>query len=122
VVVASIHETRPLRCAQIVPKICQKNQNVSKDIEVHRNPGALENAHFTRDIHYYLYFSFLRGFLHTVEVRGSSPLSPTKPSSETPISFASPLDCSRGITKKIVLESYRFFRRRLSACRRVNST
>jgi hypothetical protein len=33
-------------CAQIVPKICQKYQNVSKDIELHRNPEALKNEPF----------------------------------------------------------------------------
>jgi hypothetical protein len=72
------------RCG-IVPKICQEYQNVSKDIEIHRNPGVFENAHFTQNIHYYLQLSFFRRFLHTVEVRGSSPLSPTIPLAEMTI-------------------------------------
>jgi hypothetical protein len=64
-------------CAQIVPKICQEYQNVSKDIEIHRNPGALENGHLTGQIHYLLLVSFGRRFLHTIEVTGSNPVSPT---------------------------------------------
>lgn len=33
--------------AQIVPKICQRYQNISNNIEVYRNPGALKNTLFT---------------------------------------------------------------------------
>jgi len=74
----------PVFCAQIVPKICQRNQNVSKDIEVFRDPGAFENEHFTEHFHYILHFTFFRRFLHTDEARGSIPLSPTIPIPATP--------------------------------------
>jgi hypothetical protein len=70
-------ETQPLFCAQIVSKLCQEYQNISKDFEVHRNPGVFKNAYFTENFYYYLRVTFFRRFLHTVEVRGSSPLSPT---------------------------------------------
>ena len=72
-------EIRPLFCAQIVSKNHQEYQNISKDIELYRNPGAFKSRPISLDIHYFLHFSFFRGFLHTVEVRGSSPLSPTNP-------------------------------------------
>ena len=42
-----------------------------------RNPGGLEKGHFTGEIPYSLRFGILRCRLHTVEVRGSNPLSPT---------------------------------------------
>jgi hypothetical protein len=70
-------EARPLFCAQIVSKNHQEYQNISKDIEIHRNPKPLENVPQPGDFYYYLHISFVRRFLHTVEVRGSSPLSPT---------------------------------------------
>jgi hypothetical protein len=60
-----------------VSKRCQEHQSVSKDIELYRNPRALENARFTGEFIYYLDFMFFRRYLHTGEVRGSSPLSPT---------------------------------------------
>jgi len=69
-------------CAQIMSKNHQEYQNVSKDIELHRNPGTPKNRPITGDIHYFLHFIVFRRFLHTVEVRGSSPLSPTIPLSE----------------------------------------
>jgi hypothetical protein len=50
---------------------------VSKDIELHRNPTDLKNGRFSEIIYYFLHFIFFRRLLHTVEVRGSSPLSPT---------------------------------------------
>jgi hypothetical protein len=64
-------------CVQIVPKRCQEYRNVSKDIELHRNAAALKNGPIVRYLHYFLGIMFFRRFLHTVEVRGSSPLSPT---------------------------------------------
>ena len=66
-------------CAQIVPKISQEYQNVSKDIELYRNLGAPKDVRFTTYVLCYLRFPFFRRFLHTGEVRGSSPLSPTIP-------------------------------------------
>jgi len=69
-------DSLPVVCAQIVPKICQRYQNVSKDIELYRNAGDLQNGSFAVEVDYYLHVSFFRRFLHTVEVRGSNPLSP----------------------------------------------
>jgi hypothetical protein len=60
-----------------VPKNHQEYRNISKDIELHRNAAALENTPFAWAFYYFLYLSFFRRFLHTGEVRGSSPLSPT---------------------------------------------
>jgi hypothetical protein len=64
-------------CAQIVPKICRKYQNVSNNIEIHRNLGAPKNRLIVWEYHYFLCLSFFRCFLHTVEVTGSNPVSPT---------------------------------------------
>ena len=64
-------------CAQIVSKNHQEYQNVSKDIELYRNPGAFKNAYIPENFYYFLRVTFFRRFLHTGEVRGSSPLSPT---------------------------------------------
>src|SRR4030042_6273253 len=64
---------------------------------------------FTRELLYFLRLTLLGRCLHTGEVTGSNPVSPI-PFPETAISFASPLECSRGITKKIVLEAYRFYK------------
>jgi hypothetical protein len=65
-----------LGCAQIVSKNHQEYQNVSKNIELHRSPGAPQNAHFTAYIHYFLRLSFFRRFLHTVKGRAfGSPLA-----------------------------------------------
>ena len=64
-------------CAQIVPKICQEYQNVSKDIEIHRNAGDHKNGPFAVEVNYFLYLSFFRRFLHTVKGRAfGSPLAP----------------------------------------------
>ena len=70
-------------CAQIVSKNPQEYQNVSKDIELYRNPGCPKNGLCSMEFIYFLYFRPFYRFLHTVEVRGSSPLSP--------IPFRSPL-------------------------------
>ena len=64
-------------CAQIMSKNHQEYQNVSKDIELYRNPGAFKNAYIPENFYYFLRVTFFRRFLHTGEVRGSSPLSPT---------------------------------------------
>ena len=55
-------------CAQIVPKNHQKYRTISKDIEVYRYLRPPKNARYAAYIHFYLYFSFFRRFLHTVEV------------------------------------------------------
>ena len=63
-------ETRPLDCAQIAPKICQKYQNESNNIEIHRNPGSHKNRPNAEELLYFLRLSFWRGLLHTVGVTG----------------------------------------------------
>jgi hypothetical protein len=40
-----------LVCAQFVPKICQESQNVSKDIDLYRNPEYLKNGLFSGDFY-----------------------------------------------------------------------
>jgi hypothetical protein len=66
------YETRLL----FVPKICQEYRNVSKYIEIHRNPGVLKNRYIATDIHYFLRISIFRRFLHTVKGRAfGSPLA-----------------------------------------------
>jgi hypothetical protein len=84
-----------LVCAQIVPKICQRYQNISKDIELYRNKSHPNNGLISMDLHYFLYVIIFRRFLHTVEVRGSSPLSPTTPLSKAR-STSSPLMAQGG--------------------------
>jgi hypothetical protein len=79
-------------------------------------------VHFIEEFNYHLDFNVSCRFLHTGEVRGSSSRSPTKPFPRNAYPIQVPLDCSRGITKKTVLEAYRFFRRRPSASGRVNSS
>jgi hypothetical protein len=37
----------PFLSIEIVPKRCQEYQNISNNIEIHRNPEALFNGHFT---------------------------------------------------------------------------
>jgi hypothetical protein len=49
----------------------------NQDIELYRNPEYPKNGLLSAQIIYYLCYKFFRRFLHTVEVRGSSPLSPT---------------------------------------------
>jgi hypothetical protein len=77
-------------CVQIVSKNHQEYQNKSNNIKLYRNPGTLETAPIFMDFHYFLYLRFFLRFLHTVEVRGSSPLSPTTPQLRAR-SFSSPL-------------------------------
>lgn len=62
---------------EIVPKACQEYRNVSDNIELYRNAGDLKNTLYAVDLLFFLRFAFFLGFLHTVEVRGSSLLSPT---------------------------------------------
>jgi hypothetical protein len=66
-------------CAQIVPKICQEYQNVSKNIEGYRTVNRPKKSLIICYFHYFLGLTFLRCFLHTVEVTGSNPVSPTTP-------------------------------------------
>ena len=51
-------------------------RNLSKNIEIHRNPEGLENERSTGEVLYFLRFLFFPSNLHTVEVGGSNPLSP----------------------------------------------
>jgi len=69
-------ETRPLCCAQIVPKICQRYQNISKNIELYRNPECPKNGPYSTKPYYFLPVIFFRRFLHTVKGRAfGSPLA-----------------------------------------------
>ena len=79
-------------CAQIVSKNHQEYQNVSKDIELYRNPECPKNGLCSGEFIYFLYFRFFPRFLHTVEVKGSSPLSPTLAFAKTANVFSSPLN------------------------------
>ena len=72
-----ISEIQSLCCAQIVPKKYQKYRNESNNIEIYRTLNRLEKPLIILYFHYFLRLAFLRCFLNTVEVRGSSPLSPT---------------------------------------------
>jgi hypothetical protein len=63
-------------CAQIVPKIYQKYQKISKDSEEYRKRGSLEKPVPTGEVHHFLRITFLACLLHTVEVTGSNPASP----------------------------------------------
>jgi hypothetical protein len=60
-----------------VSKICQKYQKISKDIEEYRKGNGPEKPVPTGEILYFLRFRFDCGRLHTVEVTGSNPVSPT---------------------------------------------
>jgi len=64
-------------CAQIVPKIYQKYQKTSKNIEKNRKRKRLANALFTGEVLYFLRILFRCSRLHTVEVTGSNPVSST---------------------------------------------
>jgi hypothetical protein len=93
------HKGRLVRTSQFVSNLCPKYVRniktylkIANSIEIQK---ALKNGRFTMDIYYFLRVTLFRRFLHTVEVRGSSPLSPTIPYSETP-SERLPLDCARG--------------------------
>jgi len=52
-------------------------KKLTKNIEIHRNPDGPERGRFTGKIPYFLRLSFIRCLLHTVEVTGSNPGSPT---------------------------------------------
>jgi hypothetical protein len=54
-------------CVRTVPKICQE----------YRKPNELKNHRFPEVTPYILRFPFFLCFLHTVEVTGSNPVSPT---------------------------------------------
>jgi hypothetical protein len=62
-----------------VLKICQEYQKRTEKIKTHRNPGSFKNGRFIGEIPYFLRLGFFHYFLHTVEARGSIPLSPTTP-------------------------------------------
>jgi hypothetical protein len=51
-------------------------QNVSKNIELYGNPGALKNGRIAIETHCYLHLTSFCRSLHTAEVRSSIPLSP----------------------------------------------
>jgi hypothetical protein len=73
-----IHLEHP-KTLRTVPKLCPK---FVRNIETY--------------LLYFLCYKFFRRFLHTVEVRGSSPLSPTTPLPKTRSLFV-PLNGVRGI-------------------------
>jgi len=70
-------------CAQIVPKICQQYRKISKDIEEYLKAKGPVKPAPTGEMLYFLRFRFGCGRLHTVEVTGSNPVSPTISSSTT---------------------------------------
>jgi hypothetical protein len=60
-----------------VPKICQKYRKISKYIQNYQKPNELKN-HLSTEITPYIFrFPLFLCFLHTVEVTGSNPVSPT---------------------------------------------
>jgi hypothetical protein len=61
----------------LCPKCAPKYRKLSRRINIHQNREGLEKAVATGEIPYFLRVRCERGFLHTVEVRGSNPLSPT---------------------------------------------
>ena len=79
---------RPSEGSGTVPKVCSKYRRLSKSIKIHRNPGGQKNARSTGEIPYFMRLLFFLCLLHTVEVRGSNPLSPIL--SETPAEISSP--------------------------------
>ena len=54
-----------------------RNQKIHQNIEKYRNPEGLEFSGFTGEILYFLRFFLFLPDLHTVEVAGSNPASPT---------------------------------------------
>jgi hypothetical protein len=62
---------------KLCPKCAQKYRKPSKNIQIHRNLEGQRMEGFTGEIRYFLRFLFLRCRLHTVEVTGSNPVSPT---------------------------------------------
>jgi len=71
-----------LDCAQIAPKNIENYRKPSKNIERDRKRKSFKKSLFTGEIHYFLRFRFDCGRLHTVEVTGSNPVSPTGLSSK----------------------------------------
>jgi len=57
-----------------VPKLCPK---YVRNIEIYRKPNGLKNQRFTGITPYIYPFPFFLCLLHTVEVTGSNPVSPT---------------------------------------------
>jgi hypothetical protein len=51
-------QARALNCAQSAPKKCQKYQNVSRNIEIHRNLGAQKKRPIAGELHYFLCLRF----------------------------------------------------------------
>jgi hypothetical protein len=60
-----------------VPKICQNYRKISKYIEEYRKGNGPEKPVPKGEILYFLRFRLDCGLLHTVEVTGSNPVSPT---------------------------------------------
>ena len=63
--------------AQIVPNIWQKYRKISKDIEEYRKAKGPEKPIAIGELLYFLRLTFFRCLLHTLEVTGSNPVSPT---------------------------------------------
>jgi len=62
-----------------VPKICQKYRKISKYFLNYQKPNELKN-HLSTEITPYIFrFPLFLCLLHTVEVTGSNPVSPTIP-------------------------------------------
>jgi hypothetical protein len=66
-----------VNCDQTVTKNIARSRKIHQNIEKYRNPEGQEFRTFTGEIPYFFRFlPFLRN-LHTVEVTGSNPVSPT---------------------------------------------
>jgi len=60
-----------------VPKNIAKCIKIRQNIEKYCNPKSLIFLSFTGEIVYFVRFLFFPSNLHTVEVTGSNPVSPT---------------------------------------------
>ena len=63
------------RIKKLRPKCAQQYRKLSKDIKIYRNQGGRKNDRSTGENPNFLRLRFFPCFLHTVEVRGLSPLS-----------------------------------------------
>ncbi len=95
------------KCAQTVPKICQKYRNICKNIEIYRNPNDLKNQLLTGVTPYNFCFLFFLCCLHTVEVTGSNPVSLTTFSNTRvpPLFFLALCDLSLSIFSLLLMLS-----------------
>jgi hypothetical protein len=61
----------------LCPNCAQNLSEISKDIQIYLKPNDLKNQ-ITTEVNPYIFrFPFILCLLHTVEVTGSNPVSPT---------------------------------------------